>query len=253
MDNPKTLSLVIPCYNEERTLLPCVKRVLAIATTDLKLEVVIVDDCSTDKSLAVARDMAKRHPEVTVLHHDKNRGKGAALRTGFIHATGDFVGVQDADMEYDPQEYHILLQPILANKADVVFGSRYLKSDTRRVLYFWHTWMNQTVPIRLTQTPPRCRVFPCAGIEVGIGRGLGVTSRNAEQRTEGVERVETPIEAERELVEVGLEMLRAHAMVDAVEPGLQVGEDEVDHRHELFGNLGVAAFGNCMMVVASLA
>ena len=96
------------------------------------------------------------------------------------------------------------------------------------------------MPIRLTQTPPRCRVFPCAGIEVGIGRGLGA-ARDAEQRAEGVERVETPIEAERELVEVGLEMLRAHAMVDAVEPGLQVGEDEVDHRHELFGNLGVAA------------
>jgi hypothetical protein len=91
------------------------------------------------------------------------------------------------------------------------------------------------VPIRLTQAP-RCRMFPCAGIEVGIGRGLGA-ARDAEQRAEGVERVETPIEAERELVEIGLEMLRAHAMVDAVEPGLQVGEDEVDHRHELFGNL----------------
>ena len=145
MTGPKTLSLVIPCYNEERTLIPCIKRVLAIATTDLKLELVIVDDCSTDKSLTVARELAKHHPEITVLHHDENRGKGAALRTGFIHATGDFVGIQDADMEYDPQDYHILLQPILANKADVVFGSRYLKTDTRRVLYFWHTWMNKTL------------------------------------------------------------------------------------------------------------
>lgn len=145
MNGPKTLSLVIPCYNEERTLVPCIKRVLAIATTDLKLELVIVDDCSTDKSLALARKLANDHPEVAVLHHDKNRGKGAALRTGFIHATGDFVGVQDADMEYDPQDYHVLLQPILANKADVVFGSRYLKTDTRRVLYFWHTWMNKTL------------------------------------------------------------------------------------------------------------
>ena len=116
----------------------------------------------------------------------------------------------------------------------------------------WAVAIEEPVPIRLTQTPPRCRVFPCAGIEVGIGRGLGA-ARDAEQRAEGVERVEAPIEAERELVEVGLEMLRAHAMVDAVEPGLQVGEDEVDHRHELFGNLGVVAFGNCMVVVASLA
>ena len=147
MDGQKTLTLIIPCYNEERTLIACIKRVLAIATVDLKLEVVIVDDCSTDKSLAVARELAKHNPEVTVLHHDKNRGKGAALRTGFIHATGDFVGIQDADMEYDPQEYHALLQPILTNKADVVFGSRYLKSDTRRVLYFWHTWMNHILTL----------------------------------------------------------------------------------------------------------
>lgn len=145
MNAPKTLSLIIPCYNEARTLVSCIKRVLAIATEELKLELVIVDDCSTDKSLAVARELAKYHPEVTVLHHEKNRGKGAALRTGFAHATGDFVGIQDADMEYDPQEFHVLLQPILNNKADVVFGSRYLKTDRRRVLYFWHTWMNKTL------------------------------------------------------------------------------------------------------------
>ena len=145
MTSPKTLSLVIPCYNEARTLIPCVKRVLAIATADLTLELIIVDDCSTDKSLVIARELAKYHPEVTVLHHEKNRGKGASLRTGFAHATGDFVGVQDADMEYDPQEYHVLLRAMLEDKADVVFGSRYLKTDAWRVLYFWHTWMNNTL------------------------------------------------------------------------------------------------------------
>jgi dolichol-phosphate mannosyltransferase len=145
MNGPKTLSLVVPCYNEERTLIPCIKRVLAIATPDLKVEVVIVDDCSTDKSVMLARELAKYHPEITVLQHDKNRGKGAALRTGFKRATGDFIGIQDGDLEYDPQEYHVLLQPILANKADVVFGSRYLKTDRRRVLYYWHTWMNKTL------------------------------------------------------------------------------------------------------------
>ena len=143
MNSRKKLSLIIPCYNEERTLAHCIKRVLAIATADLELELIIVDDCSADNSLAVARELAKHHPEVSVLQHDKNRGKGAALRTGFAHATGDFVSIQDADMEYDPQEFHVLLQPILDGRADVVFGSRYLRPDTRRVLYFWHTWMNR--------------------------------------------------------------------------------------------------------------
>jgi len=145
MSPPKKLSLVIPCYNEEKTLAPCIKRVLAIAKTDLKLELIIVDDCSTDKSLAVAQDLAKFHPEIAVLRHERNGGKGAALRTRFAHATGDFVGIQDSDLEYDPQDFHILLQPLLDNKADVVFGSRYLKPESRRVLYFWHTWMNKTL------------------------------------------------------------------------------------------------------------
>jgi dolichol-phosphate mannosyltransferase len=142
---PKTLSLIIPCYNEERTLAQCVNRVLAIATDDLNLELIIVDDCSSDDSLLIAHKLAKYHPEIKVLRHGKNRGKGAALRTGIAHATGEFVSIQDADMEYDPQEFHVLLQPILDDKADVVFGSRYLKPHTRRVLYFWHTWMNKTL------------------------------------------------------------------------------------------------------------
>src|SRR6516165_9133990 len=145
MNSPKTLSLVIPCYNEEKTLAPCIKLVLAIGKTDLMLELIIVDDCSTDKSLAVAQDLAERHPEIVVLQHNTNRGKGAALRTGFARAKGEFIGSQDADMEYDPQDFHTLLQPLLDNKADVVFGSRYLKPDSRRVLYFWHTWMNKTL------------------------------------------------------------------------------------------------------------
>jgi dolichol-phosphate mannosyltransferase len=145
MDSPKKLSLIIPCYNEERTLVQCVQRVLAIATDDLKLELIIVDDCSSDDSLLIAHKLAKYHHEITVLQHKTNRGKGAALRTGIAHARGEFVGIQDADLEYDPQEFHVLLQPILDDKADVVFGSRYLKPHTRRVLYFWHTWMNKTL------------------------------------------------------------------------------------------------------------
>ena len=142
---PRTLSLVIPCYNEERTLAACVKRVLALASAKLKLEIIIVDDCSRDNSLAVAQGLALQHPEIAVRRHDANRGKGAALRTGFQSATGDYVGIQDADLEYDPMQYLVLLAPILDGRADVVYGSRYLLNDNRRVLYYWHTWMNRTL------------------------------------------------------------------------------------------------------------
>lgn len=140
-----TLSLVIPCYNEEETLEACVTRVLQLSSDELKLDIIIVDDCSTDSSRKIAATLAAVHPEVTLIAHENNRGKGAALRSGFARARGDFVGIQDADLEYDPLQYRTLLRPILENRADVVFGSRYLKTDARRVLYFWHTWMNQTL------------------------------------------------------------------------------------------------------------
>lgn len=137
------LSLIVPCYNEERTLESCIDRVLALKGADLELEILIVDDCSRDNSLAIARSLAERHPEVVVVAQASNQGKGAALRTGFMRATGDYVGVQDADNEYDPMEYRKLLAPLLEGRADVVYGSRYLRPDTRRVLYFWHTQMNR--------------------------------------------------------------------------------------------------------------
>ena len=136
------LSLVVPCFNEEFTLARCIERVLELQSDKLDLEIIIVDDCSKDRSLEVANALAEQFPEIKVLHHDVNRGKGAALRTGFAHVTGDFVGVQDADLEYEPLEYKKLLKPLLQGKADVVFGSRYLRPQTRRTLYFWHTWMN---------------------------------------------------------------------------------------------------------------
>lgn len=142
---PCTLTLVIPCYNEEATLAHCVERVLRLRSAMLQLELIVVDDCSKDKSLDVARELERQHPEIKVFHHPVNRGKGAALRTGFAHATGDFVGVQDADLEYEPLEYRRLLEPLLRNQADVVFGSRYLRPEARRALYFWHSWMNRTL------------------------------------------------------------------------------------------------------------
>jgi glycosyltransferase involved in cell wall biosynthesis len=135
----------VPCYNEEATLARCIERVLELRSETLQLEIVIVDDCSKDRSLEIAQELAQQHAEIMVLHHEVNRGKGAALRSGFQHATGDFVGIQDADLEYEPLEYLNLLVPLLQNEADVVFGSRYLRPGKRKVLYFWHSWMNKTL------------------------------------------------------------------------------------------------------------
>lgn len=129
------LSVVIPCFNEIGTIEQVVKAVKASPVKNC--EIIIVDDCSTDGT----RQLLKSHIEAQidrVIYHSKNRGKGAALRTGFIAATGDIVIVQDADLEYDPQEYPLLIDPILKNKADVVYGSRFLGSAPHRVVYYWH-------------------------------------------------------------------------------------------------------------------
>ncbi len=135
---PVKLSVVIPCYNEESTLEKCVQRVLGIADEDLALEIIIVDDCSSDRSVSVAESLASRCHEVTVVRHEKNMGKGAALRTGFALVTGGFVAVQDADLEYDPSDLKRLLSPLIQDQADVVLGSRFSGSEPHRVLYFWH-------------------------------------------------------------------------------------------------------------------
>ena len=145
LPEPSTLTLVVPCYNEEATLANCVERVLGLKSESLHLEIIIVDDCSKDNSLEVARALERQYSEVKTFHHEVNRGKGAALRTGFAHATGDFVGIQDADLEYEPLEYKKLLEPLYRDEADVVFGSRYLRPESRRSLYFWHSWMNKTL------------------------------------------------------------------------------------------------------------
>ncbi len=146
----KSLSLIIPCFNEENTLENCVARCFELrdhpSFKDFSLELIIVDDCSTDNSYTIASSLQQRYPEsITVYKHQKNQGKGAALRTGLLSAKGDMVGIQDADEEYSPLDYLDLMQPILENKADVVYGSRYLRQGTRRVLYFWHTWMNRSL------------------------------------------------------------------------------------------------------------
>ena len=132
------LSIVIPCYNEESTLNYCVTNVLRIADENLSLEIIIVDDYSGDSSYSIALDLQKNHSEIIAIRHAKNMGKGAALRTGFKHASGDFVAIQDADLEYDPQDLKRLLKFLVAGEADVVIGSRFRSSEASRVLYFWH-------------------------------------------------------------------------------------------------------------------
>jgi dolichol-phosphate mannosyltransferase len=133
-----TLSVVIPCYNEEKTLEECVNGVLSIQDDALAIELIVVDDGSTDGSLRLAEGLARRVPGLLIIRHEENQGKGAALRTGLKAATGDFVAVQDADREYDPADLKRLLAPLRSGEADVVIGSRFLSSGFRRVLYFWH-------------------------------------------------------------------------------------------------------------------
>lgn len=131
-----TLSVVIPCYNEEHTILEIVERVRR-SPVELK-EIIIVDDCSRDGTRNVLRDHLEEDPLIRVLYHEVNQGKGAALRTGIKAATGDLVIIQDADLEYDPDEYPRLVEPIETGRADVVFGSRFMGGGPHRVVYFWH-------------------------------------------------------------------------------------------------------------------
>ena len=137
------LSTVMPCYNEAATLEAALERVLAADTLGMELEVVVVDDGSKDDSVAIAQSVAARDPRVRVLCQDRNRGKGAALRAGFEAATGDIVMVQDADLEYSPTDYPQMLEPIVAGRADVVYGSRFKGGNNTRVLYFWHSVGNK--------------------------------------------------------------------------------------------------------------
>ena len=138
----RTISIIIPCYNEADTLDKVLSAVLNVQLPYTK-EIIIIDDCSTDSSFEIIESYSKDIPEITAYRQDKNMGKGAAIRTGISHVTGDIVIIQDADLEYDPEEYPSLIKPFEDGVADVVYGSRFKGAHAERILYFWHSMGNK--------------------------------------------------------------------------------------------------------------
>lgn len=140
------LSIIIPVYNEENTILPLIEKVISIELIEnITKELIIINDCSIDKSEEIILSFKKSNPEIDIKYfsHEFNKGKGAAIHTGIDKANGDFIIVQDADLEYDPNEINILLKPVLDGFADVVYGSRFMGGKPHRVLFFWHTKGNK--------------------------------------------------------------------------------------------------------------
>jgi glycosyltransferase involved in cell wall biosynthesis len=132
------LSIIIPCYNEGDTILKVIRKVKSVNLGKIKKEIIVVDDGSTDKTNKVLSKLKVKSEKLIVLRHKVNRGKGAAIRSALKKVTGDIIIIQDADLEYDPNEYQQLFKPILDGKADVVYGSRFMGNAPHRVLYFWH-------------------------------------------------------------------------------------------------------------------
>lgn len=150
MKKNKTLTILIPAYNEANTIETVLTRVAQVGLIhDFEKEIIVINDASSDDTAERIGDYIKTHPErkITLINHDKNKGKGAALHTGIAAATGDYLIIQDADLEYNPDEYNILLQPICDGVADVVYGSRFMGGQPHRVLLFWHSIGNKILTL----------------------------------------------------------------------------------------------------------
>jgi len=140
----KKLSIVISVFNEKSTIHSILRAIESVNLDDIEKEIILVDDYSTDGTREILESMRTRYK---IFFHENNKGKGAALRTGFTQATGDFIIVQDADLEYDPHEYPIVLEPLLDGKADVVYGSRFMGNKPHRVLFYWHYLGNKLLTL----------------------------------------------------------------------------------------------------------
>lgn len=140
MTKYQTVSVVIPSFNEGATLKAILEKVISSDTIGLRKEIIVVDDGSSDNTKQILKKLSRS--ELKVVSHPKNLGKGAAIRTGLSLSTGDVVLIQDADLEYDPHEYALLLEPIISGKADVVYGSRFMGGRPHRVVYYWHSLTN---------------------------------------------------------------------------------------------------------------
>lgn len=146
MGETKKLSVIIPAYNEAATIHHILHRIKNVKLEgDVQKEVIIVDDCSKDNTQDAVNNYIDNHPELNIVYfrHNKNKGKGAALHTGIERSTGDYIIIQDADLEYSPEEYNILLRPLTEGFADVVYGSRFMGGKPHRILFFWHTIGNK--------------------------------------------------------------------------------------------------------------
>ena len=154
----RTLSIIIPAYNEGPTIhfiLDKLQRVTLL--NDIEKEIIIVNDCSKDNTEEAIKNYMAQNPSLNIQYfkHEVNKGKGAALHTGIQKATGEYLIIQDADLEYDPEEYNLLLKPVLDGFADVVYGSRFMGGNPHRILFFWHTLGNKFLTFLLILLPPR--------------------------------------------------------------------------------------------------
>jgi glycosyltransferase involved in cell wall biosynthesis len=142
----KKLSVLVPAYNEENTIQSILSTLMQVKLMNgVEIEIVVVNDCSTDQTKIKLQEFIDQNPTVNIqaFHHEKNKGKGAALHTGIQQATGDFIIVQDADLEYDPHEFNLLLKPVIERDADVVYGSRFMGGNPHRILFYWHSLGNK--------------------------------------------------------------------------------------------------------------